>query len=141
MPSSKGQASDGKAGDLLTQRRVTDNLEQLLEALPPRVREAVEALESPDTLIEIVLDLGRLPEARFPQRFVYLDDQPVTREDLEYVVKRVGKFGQDNRAGIERTLHRISAIRNSQQEIIGLTCRIGRAVYGTIDIVRDVVEK
>lgn len=141
MQSSKGQASDGKAGDLLTQRRVTDNLEQLLEALPPRVREAVEALESPDTLIEIVLDLGRLPEARFPQRFVYLDDQPVTREDLEYVVKRVGKFGQDNRAGIERTLHRISAIRNRQQEIIGLTCRIGRAVYGTIDIVRDVVEK
>ena len=57
-----------------------------------------------------------------------LGREPVTREDLDYVVSRVGEFAADNRAGIERTLHRISAIRNRQGKIIGLTCRIGRAV-------------
>ncbi len=124
----------------MTQRRVTDNLDQLLEVLPPAIRNAVEKLEGLDSLIEIVLDLGRQPEARFPDRFVFLGDAQVTHQDIEYVIKRVGAFGSDNRAGIERTLHRISAIRNRQGEIIGLTCRIGRAVYGTIDIVRDVIE-
>lgn len=123
------------------QRRVTDNLEQLLAVLPPAVAEAVQALPETDTLIEIVLDLGRQPEARFPDRFAYLSDRPVSREDLEYLIQRVGAFGQDNRAGIEATLHRISAIRNRQGDIVGVTCRIGRALYGTVDIIRDVVEK
>ncbi|MDI6871700.1 MAG: R3H domain-containing nucleic acid-binding protein [Bacillota bacterium] len=123
------------------QRRVTDNLEQLLAVLPPKVAEAVKALPETDTLIEIVLDLGRQPEARYPDRFVYLSDHPVTRQDLEHLVRRVGTFGQDNRAGIEATLHRISAIRNREGDIIGATCRIGRALYGTVDIIRDVVEK
>lgn len=124
----------------MTQRRVTDDLDQLLEVLPPAVRNAVEKLEGLDSLIEIVLDLGRQPEARLPDRFVYLSETQITRQELEYVIKRVGAFGSDNRAGIERTLHRISGIRNRQGEIIGLTCRVGRAVYGTIDIVRDVIE-
>lgn len=124
----------------MTQRRVTDNLEQLLDVLPPHVKNAVENLDSHEGLIEIVLDLGRQAEARFPNRFVYLSAEPVTRDDLDYVIKRVGAFGADNRAGIERTLHRISAIRNRRGDITGLTCRIGRAVYGTIDIIRDVIE-
>ncbi|HHW14106.1 MAG TPA: AAA family ATPase, partial [Firmicutes bacterium] len=123
------------------QRRVTDNLEQLLDVLPPVVAQAVKALPETDTLIEIVLDLGRQPEARYPDRFVYLSDRPVSREDLDYLVQRVGTFGQDNRAGIEATLHRISAIRNREGDIIGVTCRIGRALYGTVDIIRDVVER
>jgi stage III sporulation protein SpoIIIAA len=123
------------------QRRVTDNLEQLLAVLPPAVAQAVEALPETETLIEIVLDLGRQPEARYPDRFVYLSDRPVSREDLDYLVTRVGAFGQDNRAGIEATLHRISAIRNREAGIIGATCRIGRALYGTVDIIRDVVER
>ncbi|HEY8498781.1 MAG TPA: R3H domain-containing nucleic acid-binding protein [Limnochordales bacterium] len=121
-------------------REVVDNLAQLLEVLPPHIRAEVEALERLHELLEIVLDLGRQPEARFPDGFVYLSDDFVTREDIDYVVKRVGQFGQDNRAGIERTLHRISAIRNRNGDIIGLTCRIGRAVFGTIDIIQDVVE-
>ena len=93
-------------------------------------------------LIEIVMDLGRVAEARFADgRAVWLrEDTPITAEDIDFVTTRVGAFGKDNRAGIERTLHRISAIRNRQGKIIGLTCRIGRAVYGTIDIIRDVVE-
>ena len=93
-------------------------------------------------LIEIVMDLGRDAEARFSDgRVVWLrEGQPITAEDIDYVTARVGAFGKDNRAGIERTLHRISAIRNRQGRVIGLTCRVGRAVYGTIDIIRDVVE-
>jgi len=93
-----------------------------------------------DGLLEVVLDLGREPEARFPARAVRLSEGFVNREDMQHVIGRVGTFGKDNRAGIERTLHRISAIRNRVGEIIGLTCRVGRAVFGTVDIVRDVIE-
>jgi len=124
----------------LKQLRVTDNLDQLLEVLPARIRQRLEEQEDVEDLLEIVMDLGREPEARFPLRVMQLSDIAVKAEDLEHVVERVGQFGKDNRAGIERTLHRISAIRNRQGRIVGLTCRIGRAVYGTIDIIRDVVE-
>jgi len=125
----------------VTRREITDNLDELLEVLPPRIRDRLESLGDLNDLLEIVLDLGRQPEARFPGgKFVYLGEEPVKREDIEFLTKRVGAFGHDNRAGIERTLHRISGIRNRYGEIVGLTCRIGRAVYGTIDIVRDVVE-
>jgi len=116
-------------------------LEQLLEALPPLIREELVRQNSLDELLEIVLDLGRLPEARYTNKVVELSKDPITMENIEYVVSRVGSFGKDNRAGIERTLHRISAIRNRNGKIIGLTCRIGRAVYGTIDIIEDVVEQ
>ncbi len=127
--------------DPVTRREITDNLDELIEVLPPRIRERLERLGDLNDLLEIVLDLGRQAEARFPGgRCVYLDESPVKREDIEFLTKRVGAFGPDNRAGIERTLHRISGIRNRYGEIVGLTCRIGRAVYGTIDIVRDVVE-
>src|SRR5579864_2918728 len=122
------------------QIRITDNLDLLLEILPPEIRRQIELQADLDTLLEIVLDLGREPEARFPERVVRISDGFVAREDLHHVASRVGAFGKDNRAGIERTLHRISAIRNRQGKVIGLTCRIGRAVYGTIDIIRDVVE-
>jgi stage III sporulation protein SpoIIIAA len=122
------------------QQRVTDNLAQLLEVLPPIIRQHLEKANNLEDLLEIVLDLGRVPEARYPDRVVELGEVGVTDEDIEYVVNRVGAFGKDNRAGIERTLHRISAIRNRVGRIVGLTCRIGRAVYGTIDIIQDVVE-
>ncbi|MHB9035481.1 MAG: R3H domain-containing nucleic acid-binding protein [Armatimonadota bacterium] len=124
----------------IKQLRVTDNLEQLLDVLPPLVRQRLLEQEDVEDLLEIVMDLGREPEARFPLRVMQLSDMAVKAEDIAYVVERVGQFGKDNRAGIERTLHRISAIRNRQGTIVGLTCRIGRAVYGTIDIIRDVVE-
>lgn len=124
----------------MKQQRITDNLDQLLEVLPPSVREPLERLGSLTDLLEIVMDLGRVPEARFPGRVVELGSAPVSEFELRYVVERVGDFGKDNRAGIERTLHRISAIRNRLGHIVGLTCRIGRAVYGTIDIIQDVVE-
>ncbi|MDR7590647.1 MAG: AAA family ATPase, partial [Armatimonadota bacterium] len=119
---------------------ITDDLEALLAVLPPHIREAVERLDRRDTLLEVVMDLGRVPEARFTDGTQVLPVREVTREDLAYVAQRVGRFGKDNRAGIERTLHRISAIRNRMGEIVGLTCRVGRAVYGTVDIVRDVIE-
>ena len=124
------------------QMRVTDNLAQLLDILPPALRAALEEGDITTGLIEIVMDLGRDAEARFADgRAVWLREGiPITPEDIEYVTSRVGTFGKDNRAGIERTLHRISAIRNRQGKVVGLTCRIGRAVYGTIDIIRDIVE-
>src|SRR2546425_3546213 len=86
------------------------------------------------------MDLGRQPEGRFPSRAIYLSDPAITREDIDYVTHRVGSFTLDNRAGIERTLHRISAIRNRRDVVVGLTCRVGRAVFGTVDILRDVIE-
>ncbi len=122
---------------------ITDNLEDLLAVLPPHITQGLAVLDAPDSrgeLIEVVLDLGRFPEARFQDREVYLSENEVTREDIAYVADRIGRFGDDNRAGIERTLHRISAIRSRSGDIVGLTCRIGRAVYGTIGIIRDLVE-
>ena len=112
-------------------------LEELLEVLPPTVADIIRARQDQNELLEVVLDLGRLPEARFTAGDVTLDQAAVTREDLEEVIRRVGDFGDDNRAGIERTLHRISAIRNRRGQVVGVTCRVGRAVFGTIKIIED----
>ena len=120
---------------------VTDDLDKLLSVLPKRVQAAILALERNQyELIEIILDLGRRPEARYPGEFVFLDDEVITRQEIDQVVARLGTFGNDNRAGMEATLHRISAIRNRAGTIIGLTCRVGRAVYGTAEILKDVVK-
>jgi stage III sporulation protein SpoIIIAA len=122
---------------------ITDNLDDLLSALPDRVAVALRTVMRngrDDGLIELVLDLGRRPEARFQHSATFLSDDEITRDDLTQVAQRIGRFGDDNRAGIERTLHRISAIRNRTGDIVGLTCRVGRAVYGTIGIISDLVE-
>jgi len=122
---------------------VTDDLNDLFAVLPAHVSARITALLAENhygALIEIVMDLGRPPEARFQFDEVELSDIDVTRDDLGFVSSRIGEFGDDNRAGIERTLHRISAIRNRTGEIVGLTCRIGRAVYGTIAIISDLIE-
>jgi stage III sporulation protein SpoIIIAA len=114
-------------------------LTQLLDIFPLPIRQALIRLPNIDRVIEVVLDLGRRPEARFEDDFIFLTDHPVTPEDLAAVVSHLSPFGGDNRAGIEQTLHRISAIRNRSGNIVGLTCRVGRAVYGTIDIILDVI--
>jgi stage III sporulation protein AA len=117
----------------------TDDLHYLLGVLPPSLKDAIEGLAQED-LLEIVMDLGRLPQARYPGRVVDLAQTPVTTEDIVRVSAAVGEFGADNRAGIESTLHRISAIRNRKGQIVGLTLRVGRAVFGTIDQIRDQIE-
>jgi stage III sporulation protein SpoIIIAA len=122
------------------QNKITDDLDALLGVVPPAIREAIRKENHGDDLLEIVLDLGRSPEARFVNREVTLNDQETTREQIDYVVNRVGEFTTDNRAGIERTLHRISCIRNRAGDIVGLTLRVGRAVYGTVDIASDLLE-
>lgn len=124
----------------MTQRRITDDLHALIGVLPPVVARAVMDANNSDNLLEVILDLGRLPVARFVQGEVVLSDREVAHSDLDYVVNRIGEFDADNRAGMERTLHRISAIRNRRGHIVGLTCRVGRAVYGTIDIIQDLIE-
>jgi stage III sporulation protein SpoIIIAA len=122
------------------QNNITDDLDALLEVIPPVIRGAIRAENQVTNLLEVVLDLGRQPEARFLRREVTLSEREVTREEIDYVVDRVSDFTTDNRAGIERTLHRISCIRNRRGNIVGLTLRVGRAVYGTVDIVRDLLE-
>ena len=122
------------------QQKITDDLEALIDVLPPPIAKALRKVNSGDELLEVVLDLGRRPEARFANDEVVLSPNEVTMEEIDYVVSRIGEFTTDNRAGIERTLHRISAIRNRKGRIVGLTCRVGRAVYGTIDIIQDIVE-
>src|SRR5258708_25981388 len=114
------------------QKMIDDAMEAVLVPLPPEIHDAVNRLDNRSELLEIVMDLGRLPEGRFPEGEVILSTQPVAYADLEYVVERIGEFGDDNRAGIERTLHRISALRNRKGKVVGLTCRIGRAVLGSI---------
>jgi stage III sporulation protein SpoIIIAA len=122
------------------QQTVTDDIDALLDALPPRISDPIKRMDNRKDLLEVVMDLGRLPEARFPGAETILSENDVRQEDLEYVIDRIGVFGDDNRAGIERTLHRISAIRNRYGKIIGLTCRVGRAVFGTIAVIHDIVE-
>ena len=119
---------------------ITDDLYRLLEIVPDQIRRPLQQHQDRNHLIEIVMDLGRLPEARFPSQVEYLGEIPVSRKDLSYSIERIGTFSSDNRAGIEQTLHRISAMRNRKGEVIGLTCRVGRAVFGTIAMIRELVE-
>ena len=112
-------------------------LDRLIDLLPQRVVNALRERDNLEDLLEVVLDLGRTPEARFLNNDVPLDEEEVTAEDLEHVMQQVGEFGDDHRAGIERTLHRISAILNRKGRIVGITCRVGRAVFGTIKIIED----
>jgi stage III sporulation protein SpoIIIAA len=125
----------------MTQQKITDDLGALLDVLPQKITESVQKLNHNENLLEIIIDLGRLPTARFTTGEVTLrEDGEVTHEEINQVVEGVGDFDEDNRAGLERTLHRISAIRNRRGAIVGLTCRVGRAVYGTIDIIQDIIE-
>ncbi|MEX1294931.1 MAG: hypothetical protein AB1Z67_02050, partial [Candidatus Limnocylindrales bacterium] len=120
---------------------MADHLESLLDALPPEISGRMRELEGVGNVIEVVMDLGRRPEARFGGGGEeVLLEREIRPDDIQYVVDHVGSFGDDNRAGIERTLHRISAIRNRSGKIVGLTCRVGRAVFGTIEIIDDLVE-
>ena len=119
---------------------VNDDLEKLIENLPFFLQEHLNQHANKDKLIEIVLDLGRRPEARFVTGTEYLSQKIISWQDIDYMTKRISKFSNENRAGIERTLHRISCIRNRQFLINGLTCRVGRAVFGTISVVRDLLE-
>ena len=119
---------------------ITDDLDALIDVLPGHISQPLQQGDDRNELLEVVLDLGRQPEARYHSREVLLSSREVSQGDIDYVVSRIGTFTADNRAGIERTLHRISAIRNRSGRIVGLSCRVGRAVFGTIELIRDLVE-
>ena len=121
------------------QDRIDSDFEALVEKLPSQIQGPLRMREDLHELLEVVLDLGRVPEARFLSSSELLDSPEVSQDDIQYVIERIGLFGDDNRAGIERTLHRISAIRNRGQKIVGLTLRVGRAVYGTIRVIEDLI--
>lgn len=123
------------------QPNTTNDIELLLHALPPHITHAIlNNPNEPSDLLEIIMDLGRTPEARYRSHDYILSEREITADDIQFVIDRIGKFGEDNRAGIPRTLHRISAIRNRSGIVIGLTCRVGRAVFGTVAIIRDLIE-
>lgn len=124
----------------MEQKKITDDLHALIGVLPSHIADALQKLNDSDNILEVILDLGRVPTARFVEREVVLDKKEIGRDEIDYVVERIGEFDADNRAGLERTLHRISAIRNRRGHIVGLTCRVGRAVYGTTDIIQDLIE-
>lgn len=123
------------------QNEDTTDIARLLDVLPPQVQALLGPATAQAALLEVVLDLGRLPTARTTDGERDLGDQDVTAEDLAFVTARLGAFGDDNRAGLTRTLHRISAIRNRKGVVVGLTCRVGRAVRGTLEIIRDLVSE
>ena len=120
--------------------KITDDIDALIEVLPRETAESLRGANRFEDLLEVILDLGRPCEARYADSETQLLDREVEQEEIDYVVSHIGGFGDDNRAGIQRTLHRISAMRNRSRRIIGLTCRVGRAVFGTVDIIRDMVE-
>ena len=120
---------------------IADDLDNLLEILPDFIRFPLEQDKNRKALIEIVMDLGRRPEARFPSGPKYLSNKTISWQDLDFCIRKIGNFSSDNRSGIERTLHRISSIRNRKGTIIGLTCRVGRAIFGTISVIRDLLER
>jgi len=124
----------------MTQQKITDDLDALLDVLPLDIRHSVEKANNSDNLLEIILDLGRIPTSRFVDEELNIRESEVTRSEIDYADERIGEFDADNRAGIERTLHRISAIRNRRGAVVGLTLRVGRAVYGTVDIIQDLIE-
>nr|YP_009257562.1 conserved hypothetical plastid protein [Coeloseira compressa]ANH09645.1 conserved hypothetical plastid protein [Coeloseira compressa] len=120
---------------------IADDLDKLVDVLPGFICESLKKHPKRKFLIEVVMDLGRKPEARFPDGPCYLSSKIISWYHLDYCIRRIGNFSGDNRAGIERTLHRISSLKNRKGNIVGLTCRVGRAIFGTINIVRDLLEK
>ncbi len=125
---------------MLEHQKITDDLDLMLDVLPEHIAEVVRKLDDSENLLEIVMDLGRLPKARFVNREAELSEKEISYDDIKAITSSISDFDDDNRAGIERTLHRISAIRNRHGEVVGLTFRIGRAVYGTSDIIQDLIE-
>lgn len=118
-----------------------EDLGKLYGVLPPKVIEHLKERELED-LIEVVLDLGRVPEIRRSDgKIEYLGKSLTTQDDIDYLTEKIEDFASDNRSGIPGTLHRISAIKNRNGKTIGLTCRIGRVVTGTILCIKDIVLK
>ncbi|XP_057984244.1 protein SEEDLING PLASTID DEVELOPMENT 1 [Malania oleifera] len=135
----RSSSSLGSHGSPLAHDEFGDELGRLLALLPDGMRRRLTEHPELHRLTEVVMDLGRKPLARFPSGDFVLLDCPITFQDLEHAISRVGDFAIDNRAGISRTLHRISAIRNRKGAIIGLTCRVGRAISGSANLLRDMV--
>ena len=115
------------------------DLDILIDVLPERVQHYLKESSKKYDLVEVILDLGRLPEVRFSESTELIPGEDVTHIDIQYLISKISEFGDDNRAGIERTLHRISVIRNRKGTPVGITCRVGRAIEGTIKNIEDLV--
>ncbi|MDX1416727.1 MAG: R3H domain-containing nucleic acid-binding protein [Candidatus Promineifilaceae bacterium] len=120
--------------------KTREDLQTLLSILPQSIRDYLNKQGREDELLEVVMDLGRIPSARYINGEIDIRLDEVTRAEIDQVIEGIGEFDDDNRAGIARTLHRISGIKNRHDQVVGLTCRVGRAVYGTIEIIQDIVD-
>lgn len=118
--------------------QLQNDLERLLLIMPLKVVSHLTKEELSD-VIEIVLDIGRPAEIRHAGgKIDKLGNELINDDDINFVTSHLQEFTHDNRSGIPGTLHRISAIRNRQGKIVGLTCRIGRVVTGTIACIKDI---
>ena len=133
-------------GFLLTSDRIEspdqnlNELNLLLNVLPKHITDTINSLTNKSDLLEVVMDLGRLPEARLINENLILDDNTISKDDLANLVQKIGFIGEDNRAGIEGTLHRVSVIRNRRGQIVGATCRVGRAISGSATTIEDLIQ-
>ena len=133
-------------GFLLTSDRIEspdqnlNELNLLLNVLPKHITDTINSLPNKSELLEVVMDLGRLPEARLINENLILDDNTISKDDLANLVQKIGFIGEDNRAGIEGTLHRVSVIRNRRGHIVGATCRVGRAISGSATTIEDLIQ-
>ena len=119
-----------------------EDVQRMLCILPQSLQEFLNSHASLSELIEVVMDIGHVPTVRFDhghERLTHFN--AINQADIDMIVEQVGDFNSDNRAGIEATLHRISAIRNRQGKILGLSLRIGRAVIGSIKLIEDLVKE
>ncbi|KAK7317736.1 hypothetical protein RJT34_02208 [Clitoria ternatea] len=129
-----------RSGSVFPEDELDVEVGRLLALLPEEMRRRVSDHPELPQLMEVVMDLGRKPLARFPSGDFVISEYPITVQDIEHATAQVGDFAVDNRAGISRTLHRISAIRNRKGTIIGLTCRVGRAISGSAKLLQDLVQ-
>ncbi len=115
-----------------------NDVEKLISIMPPKITSSL-GYDKLEDVIEIVLDIGRVPEIRHAGgKIEKIGSELITDEDITFVTSHLQEFTHDNRSGIPGTLHRISAIRNRQGKVVGLTCRIGRVVTGTIACIKDI---
>lgn len=118
----------------------THEAENLLALLPPEFQ--LDNHVNRADLMEVVLDIGRRPFAWVNGERHFLgthnDGLVVSRQHLDDIVRPL-HFGADNRAGINGSLHRISAVRNRDDDIVGLTLRVGRYIAGNSIMIADIL--
>lgn len=72
-----------------SQSQVGSELDLFLELVPLRMRNKLFEHSEIGNMIEVVMDLGRQPLARFPSGDWVISDEPVNLEDLRHAISKV----------------------------------------------------